>query len=152
MLNSIESSPLYFGTITSHYNEVRIDWMEVEFIPSPAFVYNTQLSPFPIVSLPYHGPDTPALHTTSQTQLAQIEASRFHKIESPVKTRWVANRADPEERVFYPTNGTSAAHVIPDMGGVYMLTVLNNGATATGTNLGVLQVSFGLTLRQFRLQ
>jgi hypothetical protein len=152
MINSIESSPLYFGTITSHYNEIRVDWMEVEFIPSPAFVYNTQLSPMPIVTLPYHGPDIPALHTTSQTQLAQLTATQFHKIENTVKSRWVANKADPEERVFYSTKGTSVAHIIPDMGGVYLLTVLNNGATASGTNIGVLLVSFGITLRQFRLQ
>jgi hypothetical protein len=151
-VQSIEDSPLYFGTITSHYNEIRVNWMSLGWLPSPAFVYNTQLSPLPFVSLPYHGPNIPALHTTSQTQLAQLEATRFHRVDQGFNTKWIASREDPEERQFYSTQGTTAAHIIPDMGGIYAFTLLNNGATAAGTNLGTLLVSFGITVRQFRLQ
>jgi hypothetical protein len=152
MVNSIEATANYFATVTAHYNEVRVDWMRLEFMPSPAFVFNTQLSPLPFVSLPYHGPDVPSLHTTSQTQLVQIEASRLTNVQDKLISTWVGNRADPEEKTFYSTRGTAVSHIIPDMGGIYALTVLNNGATATGTNIGVVKVSWGLTLRQFRLQ
>jgi hypothetical protein len=151
-VNDIEASALYFTTVTSHYNEIRVDFVELKWVPSPAFVFNTQLSPLPFVSLPYHGPDVPALHTTSQTQLAQLMATKFHAVDKPFTHRWVASSSDPQEKVFYPTNGTAAARVIPDMGGIYALTVLNNGATASGTYLGVLLVSYGITCRQFRLQ
>jgi hypothetical protein len=151
-VRSIESSPNYFNTITSHFNEIRVDAMEFLFAPSAAYVYNTQLSPLPFVSLPYHGKDIPALHTTSQALLSQLEATTVHKASKNVRVSWVANKNDPEEMTFYPTSGTLANPVIPDMGGVYALTVLNNGATATGTNIGVLLVSYHITLRQFRIQ
>jgi hypothetical protein len=151
-IRDIEADANYANSVTSHYSEVRVDWLKLEWHPCPLQIYNTLLGISPFLTLPYRGPDKPALHGTSQAILAVSEGSVFHDIKNSFTSLWRANKNDPEETSFYSTTGTALNHMIPQLGGIYGITLYTNVALTNGVPLGVVRLSYGLTLRQYRLQ